>query len=136
MQKLYISPTITSPEINLSPEENIFSISGISSPEDVRRIYYPVFEWIKEFTDELISGKNNNTIYNEDSPFRLRIDLMYFNSSSAKFLFDIFVELKRLGPARIPYDIEWLYDKEDTDLREAGEDIASIAEMDFSFIPK
>jgi hypothetical protein len=136
MQKLYISPTINSPEIILSPEENIFSISGISSPEDVRRIYYPVFEWIKEFMDEVISGKSGNTIYNEDSPFRLRIDLMYFNSSSAKFLFDIFVELKRFGPARIPFDIEWVYDKEDTDLREAGEDIASIAEMDFSFIAK
>ena len=47
MEKLYISPTRNTPEIHFSPLENIFLIRGISSPEDVRAMYYPVIEWVK-----------------------------------------------------------------------------------------
>jgi hypothetical protein len=54
MQKLYISPTPTTPEIHFSPSENIFLIRGISSPEDVRALYYPVIEWIKVFANEIM----------------------------------------------------------------------------------
>ena len=52
MQKYYVSPKPTSPEIHFSPEENIFLLRGISSPEDVRATYYPVIEWINTFTDD------------------------------------------------------------------------------------
>jgi hypothetical protein len=63
-------------------------------------------------------------------------DLVYFNSSSAKFLYDIFIELKRLIPLGIPVIVEWFYDEEDIDLKEGGMDIALLAEMEFLFIPK
>lgn len=59
MQKLYISPTTTSPEIHFSPDENIFLIRGTSSPEDVRAMYYPVIEWVKLFVDNIIDGEHN-----------------------------------------------------------------------------
>jgi len=62
--------------------------------------------------------------------------LAYFNSSSAKFLYDIFLEMKRLIPAGIPYIVEWVYDEEDIDLKEAGDDIALLVEMEFSYISK
>ena len=32
--------------------------------------------------------------------------------------------------------IEWYYDKEDIDLKEAGSDIASLAGMEFTYIQK
>ena len=71
MQKLYISSTKSSPEILLSPEENIFFIRGISSPEDVRAIYYPVIEWIKIFIDEILKGEKNS--YSPDFPLKLSL---------------------------------------------------------------
>ncbi len=46
------------------------------------------------------------------------------------------MELQRLIPAGIPFIVEWLYDKEDIDLKEAGADIASLAGMEFIFVPK
>jgi hypothetical protein len=134
MQKLFIHRTSTTPEVNFSPEDNIFLISGISSPEDVRAMYYPVIEWVVAFVNEIIEEKYKD--YKPDYPLKFKADLVYFNSSSAKFLYDIFIELKRLIPLGIPVIVEWFYDEEDIDLKEGGMDIALLAEMEFLFIPK
>ena len=134
MQKLYISKTSITPEINLSPEENIFLISGISSPEDVRAMYYPVIEWVVAFVNEIVEGKYKD--YKPDYPLKFKADLAYFNSSSAKFLYDIFIELKRLIPLGIPVIVEWFYEEEDIDLKDAGTEIALLAGMDFSYVLK
>ena len=134
MQNLLIEASNTTPEIKFSPSEGIFHISGNSSPEDVRAIYYPVTEWIRIFVDDLLEGEYPQ--FTKDSPMVFKVDLTYFNSSSAKFLFDIFSELKRLTEANKPVIVEWFYDPDDLDQKEAGNDIALLVEMNFSFIPK
>ncbi len=134
MQELYIPPTNITPAVRFSPQEKIFLIRGVSSPEDVRAMYYPVIEWFKSYINELLEDKNAN--YTSDSPLRLEIDLQYFNSSSAKFLYDIFLELNRLTPAGIPFIVEWYYEEEDIDLKEAGSDIALLLGMEFSYVSK
>ena len=134
MQKLHLPPTPTSPEICFSPEERIFFIRGISSPEDVRGTYYPVIEWFRNYIDSLLEGNSNH--YSNNAPLKFQVDLEYFNSSSAKFLYDIFLELKRLISNRVPVIVEWIYDEEDTDMKEAGSDIAFLIEMEFTYIPK
>ena len=134
MQKLYIGPTQSTPEINFSPAENIFIIRGTSSPEDVRALYYPVIEWLRIFVDDVLEGELPQ--YSLENPVRLQTDLEYFNSSSAKFLFDIFTELKRLLTKNVRLNIEWYYDREDLDQKEAGTDISLLVELDFTFIQK
>ncbi len=134
MQKLYIDKTHNTPEIKFSPSENIFVIRGTSAPEDVRALYYPVIEWTKIFVDDALEGELPQ--YSSGNPVRLQIDLDYFNSSSAKFLFDIFSELKRLFLKDIKVEVDWYYDKDDADQKEAGADISLLVEMDFTFIPK
>ena len=134
MQKLYIEPTDLTPEIKFSPDENIFVISGISSPEDVRALYYPVIDWIRTFVDDIMGGTVK--VYHKDSPLKMHVDLSYFNSSSAKFLFDIFSELKRLKSSEVPVVVEWLHEAEDVDMREAGSDIAELVEMEFTYVVK
>jgi hypothetical protein len=134
MQKLHIKPTNLIPEILFSPDENIFLIRGNSAPEDVRSLYYPVIEWIKLFIDNIIEG--NKKVYSNDNPLIFQTELTYFNSSSAKFIYDIFLELKRLIPFNIPVVVQWIYDENDTDLKEGGEDIAALAGMEFEFVPE
>jgi hypothetical protein len=134
MQKLHISQTATTPEIKLSPWENQFFIRGTSSPEDVRALYYPVIDWMKEFIDDAIGGEYK--MFDKDNPVQFHIDLTYFNSSSAKFIYDILTELKRLLSAGIPVKVWWSYDEEDSDMKEAGADIALLVEMEFSYVVK
>ena len=132
MQKLHIEKTDLTPEIYLSPDENSFRISGVSAPEDVRALYYPVIEWIKSFVDKTLEGSVR--IFGKENPINFHVNLSYFNSSSAKFLFDIFTELKRLKEAGTAVVIEWYYEPEDTDMREAGSDIAELVDMEFTYI--
>ena len=134
MQKLYIGPTPNTPEIHFSPDENVFLIKGISSPEDVRAMYYPVIEWVRNFTENVLKGRYKN--FTSENPLKLQTDLVYFNSSSAKFLYDIFLELKRLSQSGTNIVIEWFYDESDLDMKEAGTDIALLADMEFTFVPK
>ena len=125
MQRLYFAPTKNTPEILLSIEENIFSLAGNSRPEDVRLLYYPVIDWLKNLVDNMLNGNHYN--FSSENPFKLKIDLSYFNSSSAKFLFDIFSELKRVSSSGVPVIVEWYYDNDDPELKEAGEDMAMMA---------
>jgi len=134
MHKLYLSPTSTTPEINFSPEENIFFIRGTSSPEDVRAVYYPVIEWVNNFIAEILDG--GKRYFSAEKPLILQVDMTYFNSSSAKFFFDILSDLKKLIRAGIPVIVEWYYEKEDVDLKEAGKDISLLLEMEFKYFPK
>lgn len=124
--------TDLTPEIILAPDENRFVISGKSAPEDVRGLYYPVIEWMEEFAGELRKGHT----YTDKTPLLLKLDLEYFNSSSAKFLFDIFAQLRELNDEGVPVSVEWYYDEEDIDLREAGEDLSLLCEMPFKYCPK
>jgi len=134
MERLYFSPTNAAPEIIFSLEENIFSITGTSRPEDVRSLYYPVIDWLKRLVDNIINGNHYN--FSSENPFKLKIDLSYFNSSSAKFLFDIFSELKSISASGTPVVVEWYYDNDDPELKEAGEDISSMAGMKFKYVAK
>jgi hypothetical protein len=134
MQEYYISPTPTSPEIHFSPEKNIFLLRGISSPEDVRELYYPVIDWVNVFVNDILEQKI--TKYSSDFPLKIQIDLVYFNSSSAKFLYDILYDFKRVSTVGIPLIVEWIYDAEDIDMEEAGSDIALLTEMEFTYTKK
>jgi hypothetical protein len=132
MEKLYISPTDISPEIILSPDTWELSISGTSAPEDVRGLYYPVIQW----TTEMVNTILENPGITGESGVRMTIDLKYFNSSSGKFLHDIFTELSRLKQGNGSLEIRWFFDKEDVDMEEAAYDMAQLAGLEFICLPK
>ena len=132
MKSLKYEASQNKPEIVLSIEENIFRIKGKSAPEDVRELFYPVIEWLTLFAEEL---KTKNP-YTSARPLTFTIDLAYFNSSSAKFLYDIFIILKDIMENDIPVTVEWHYDEEDIDLKEAGEDMALLSELEFKYCAK
>jgi len=134
MENLFIASTLTTPEIRFFIKENNFRISGTSRPVDVRGFYYQVIDWLKELADEIISNKIVN--FSKENPLRFQVEFLYFNSSSAKLLYDIFSELKRIHEAGIPVRVEWYYDKEDTDMLSAGQDFAILQEMEFVSVAK
>lgn len=131
MESLYIQAGELTPEIRFSPSDNQFYIRGVSAPENVRDLYAPVLEWLDTFVS---SSNPSSQSYTTEKPFKLQVDLQYFNSSSAKFLFDIFSKLKEL-PSRSVI-IEWYYDSEDVDMMDAGMDFASLVGMYFSYKEK
>jgi hypothetical protein len=134
MQELIIEQTHRTPSIRFSPSENVFYIRGESSPEDVRKLYYPVIEWVSKFVEEIVSS--GLKAFNNHNSLKFQVDLSYFNSSSAKFLYDLIMEFKKLPALGVPFIVEWYYDSEDDDMKDGGVDFSYLVAMDFTFIPK
>ena len=133
MERLLIEKTDFSPEILLDHENRTFSIIGNSIPEDVRDIFTPVIEWLNNYR---LFIKNVAGYYTEDKPLVFQFNMYYFNSSSAKYIYDIVDALKQIKEDGTNVGIAWVFDEEDTDMKEAGEDMSSLAEIDFEYIGK
>ena len=132
MEPLRLDGTDLSPEIILDPGQHHFSITGVSRPEDVRSFYYPVIEWCNKLETEFVdTGKIK---FDKEHPLKLTIKLKYFNSSSAKFLYDIFIVFGKISRKDQQVEIDWYYDEGDDDMLDAGQEMSDIAEIPFSFI--
>ena len=134
MDILKIKETENSPEICLSHQEKNFYIRGVSRPEDVSGFYQPIVEWMEHYQDYLCTYEPDR--YSGDDPMTFRLEFEYFNSSTAKFLFDILTSIKSLAECNIPIQLAWVYESEDIDMKEAGEDLSLLIDMDFVYIEK
>lgn len=133
MDTLILEPTENTPRVAFDHTKDQFEISGESRPEDVRKFYDPILEWLDKFNAYLYwLGENNNE--NKKIEFNFRFE--YFNSSSAKYIMDIMTKLAEIQAncknARI--DICWNYDEPDEDMLEAGEEFKNITNLPFKFV--
>jgi hypothetical protein len=124
MTKITLSSSKQTPEILLDFEACKFQIKGCSRPEDVELFYGPLIKKIDE----------HRTILTQN-PKHLEIDIhmIYFNSSSLKFLLELLrfcVKIK--GPDAII--LNWIYDKDDDDVYEVGNELSEALNITFTFI--
>jgi len=132
MNSLYIDATAKSPKVTLDIEKNVFQIEGNSRPENVRDFYYPIIDLLKEYFEGL--SKKNFQEYFEEFPIKFNFKLDYFNSSSAKFLSDILVIIKKYADLGFNIKVYWYFEEHDDDMKEVGEDFADMITYPFSFI--
>ena len=85
----------------------------------IRGECYP--ENISEWSDPVLKALEE-CVENDESEFVVDIELYYFNSSSAKFLFDFFEFLEESAEGGKSIAINWRYRAEDDTMQEAGED--------------
>ena len=85
----------------------------------IRGECYP--ENISEWSDPVLKALEE-CVENDESEFVVDIELYYFNSSSAKFLFDFFEFLEESAEGGKSIVINWRYRAEDDTMQEAGED--------------
>jgi hypothetical protein len=137
MQTLDIKGDDINPTVTLNHIDNIFVISGESRPENPLKYYEPVFNWFNEYFNYYYVL---NDLSNAAAPAakKIKVDLDYFNSTSAKVLFDLFVLLKNTGleKFKIKFEIDWYYHVEDTDMLDAGQEMESMCGVKFNFIHK
>ena len=130
MEKLIIEPTASSPRIELNPEMNKFEFSGESRPENVRKFYLPVLEWLEAYTAAQEGLKEDQRVSGLDCLFNFE----YFNSTSAKYILDIFKSLNAIHTLGIKLDIKWLYEEDDEDMLEVGQEMSRMSKLTFEYI--
>ncbi|MBL0341792.1 MAG: DUF1987 domain-containing protein [Bacteroidetes bacterium] len=105
----------------LFDQAGFLEMKGKSIPENSVEFYRPVYEWL----DQYIAQPKPST--------KLLVQLEYFNTSSSKCILDIFRKLELLhksGASQVA--IVWLYDEDDEDMMETGEDYQTIVKVPFS----
>jgi hypothetical protein len=98
-------------------------MSGKSSLENPNKFYENVVLWMEKYEKDPAVK----------TTFRMELD--YFNSSSAKHMMKIFRILERIN--KMPHKqvvIQWCHDGFDHSMQESGEDFQSMLKIDFEFI--
>ncbi len=130
METLKIDGTNVTPKVYFSPQEHLLEISGYSRPENARDFYNRIIEWLEKFEIwYLKTQKQNNT-----ESYALKFKLIYFNSSSAKYIFDIIQLVSKIQSSGVPITVYWFYDEDDDELREAGEELSEMAHVPLQFV--
>ncbi|MGD9993320.1 MAG: DUF1987 domain-containing protein [Salinivirgaceae bacterium] len=121
MSPLIIKGTETTLAVTLDKENGVFEFSGKSRPENVSDFFEPVFNWFEGYEKQ----PNQETLVN--------FKLDYYNSSSAKVLLRLLVRIEELAENGVRSKIHWYYRGNDEDMKESGEDYASLVSVPFEF---
>ncbi|MBF0549662.1 MAG: DUF1987 domain-containing protein [Deltaproteobacteria bacterium] len=126
MEKLHIEATERSPEIDFDFGTNVFSVRGESYPEDVAEFFGPV---IKKLNGHL------ETLGDADVTFNL--ELVYFNSTSAKIFMSLFETLESVAANGNRVVINWYYEEDDDNMEELGQEFGEdLEQAKFNMVPK
>jgi len=124
MKQLQIKRTKQTPEINCNAETGELSFLGRSLPEDSASFYQVVFDWLNEYIQELPSST------------KVKFELDYFNTSSAKAIFSLILKFENLFKQNHSITIDWLYDEDDEDMRDLGKEYQDLFKMPIRLIEK
>jgi limonene-1,2-epoxide hydrolase len=110
MDNIKMAATERTPEIDFDFGAKVFSLRNESYPEDVNEFYGPLVDQFKTWIED-----------QEDSEITFNFELIYFNSSSAKVLMDIFDVLEEAAENN-QVTVNWIYESDDDNIEELGEE--------------
>ena len=96
------------PQVEIASDRCL--IQGECYPENIAEWSSPILDALRE------------TLESSSQDYNVDLELYYFNSSSAKFLFDFFEYLDEAAGEGRRININWRYRTEDDTMQEAGED--------------
>lgn len=131
MDPLIIEATQDSPAVMFNASTNRFIISGESRPENAGKFFTPIIDWIIQFEGIAYFRKQE---MQDDSTLVFVFKLDYFNSTSAKYIMDILLIIKKLVGKGYKINIEWHYDKRGDDILDAGNEFSKMVDLKFDII--
>lgn len=113
MDRLRIAATGRSPEVDFDFDSGVLRLKGESYPDDVAAFFGPVLGALRSYLAE-----------STPQPIRFDMELMYFNSSSAKALMNVFQMLEGAAKQGRPVVVNWYHEPDDEAMQELGEDFS------------
>ena len=107
MEDLHVIATENTPEIIGNSQTGELSISGKCYPTNSLEFCGPLKTWLKQLFDQGLESHN------------LILDLEYFNTSSSVILLDLMKSFKKNNSLN---QIVWIFEEEDAEMIEAGEE--------------
>ncbi len=117
---LLIEQKKNTPKVSGDSTSGILVIEGSSFPENVRKFYSPVNEWL-------------DSIVKKTSTLNIDCKFYYMASSSVIAILKTLQYAERLfGNSNV--SIKWRYEEDDDDIRKIGEDFSHLLGISFEFI--
>ena len=123
MNSLIVEPTDFSPKVVLDSAKSVFEISGESRPENTSKFYVPILQWLEQYQNVLYWEKDK---FGQIAPKVFEFKFDYFNSTSAKFILDVLMQLDKMCQDGYIVHVKWYYDKRDEDMKESGEEFSKL----------
>jgi len=120
METLTIEGTPKTPAIHCDSNTGSISIAGNCVPEDAAAFFMPLLNWIELY-------KNSAT---KDTT--CTVDLHYFNTSTSRIILTVFRQMATINNVKIV----WVYEEDDEDIKEAGEDYQQILDVELELRSK
>ena len=117
IETLHLEGSAKTPTIDFNQETGVLELRGRSIPENSTEFYKPVFEWL----DAYIDAPSANTEF--------AFKLQYFNTSSSKCILDVLRKLEKLHINGNKVVVNWFYEEDDEDMKEAGENYQRIVSV-------
>ena len=121
MENLLIKKSGEFPEVEFDREKGELKMSGTSFMEDAVSFYAPVMEWL----DAYKLNPHDSTVFT--------FSLEYMNTSSSKFLLDIFHILNEIHQRTQSVKVIWRYFEDDEDMEETGKQYEELFNIPFTF---
>jgi hypothetical protein len=122
MELLTIEEGKHTPSINFDLTKGILNIKGKSIPENSTEFYQPLIEAITEYGLAL------------QPTTTLTISLIFFNTSSSKYLLKILTSFASLNTKGTTVLVNWHHDPDDEDMLETANDLENSCGLDFKYI--
>ena len=117
---ILLEGTPITPMVKFDLKEGRFELKGVSIAENTLEFYKPLLESLEQYA------------IHPCPVTQLDIQLDYFNTTSSKCLLDIFKRLELIHHKGSKVNINWYYEEQDEDMREAGHDYMAIVDMVFN----
>jgi hypothetical protein len=121
MEEIFVVATDKTPGV-IFRKNGELEITGKSIPENAEDFFDPALKWLEAYVESPAEKT------------RLSINLEYFNISSSKRILFILYKLNELMAKNADVKINWLYDDNDEDMFEVGQDYAFMVKIPFEFI--
>jgi hypothetical protein len=122
MESLILEPKFDTPQVKMSEEDGKMEISGKSLPEDAASFYKPILSWLNKYA----------TRAKPSTEFTFK--LSYFNTASSKLILDIMMILEKIHNEGKEVCVNWNYNINDEDMKEAGEEYSELVDVHFNHI--
>jgi SiaC family regulatory phosphoprotein len=125
MENIKLAATERTPEIDFDFGGGVLAIKNESYPEDVTEFYGPIIDQLRSWI-ETQSG----------AEITFNFELIYFNSSTAKVLMDLF-DLLDEAAEKNKVTVNWVFEADDDNMEELGEEFGEdLEEAAFNMMPK
>lgn len=125
MKPLKIEAAIDTPEILFDPNTNIFSMSGISHPENAKEFYAEILDWLDEYYQEAKDIQGQKIVVD--------LNFKYINSSSYKYLREVMKKVSNIMRNGIQVEVLWNYHEDDEDLLNEGMVLFELPEISLEY---